>query len=50
MGNRIRMLGKVIEIIEIKKCLRTVLDILFTYMVNFLLMLVEPRMERKTVN
>ena len=46
--DRIRMMGKVIEIIKIRRCLRIVLDILFTYMLNFLLMLAELGVERKT--
>ena len=48
--DRFRMMGKVIEIIKINRCLRIVLDILFIYMLNFLLMLAELGVERKTKN
>ena len=48
--DRFRMMGKVIEIIKINRCLRIVLDILFIYMLNFLLMLAELGAERKTKN
>jgi len=48
--DRFRMTGKVIEIIKINRCLRIVLDILFTYVLNFLLMLAELVEKRKTKN
>ena len=48
--DRFRMMGKVIEIIKINRCLRIVLDILFTYVLNFLLMLAEHVEKRKTKN
>ena len=48
--DRFRMMGKVIEIIKINRCLRIVLDILFTYVLNFLLMLAEHVEKRNTKN